>query len=203
VATNKQLNFAQILLPFFLFFHFLHIQRRLDLFCRTFEIVSWDEKHRGKYFPDCWCGGARASHTPRIQIVNLSSCSTSTTSSDMHRSKTTGSFGHFCFQKNKIKYLFPVTGCSLGLRSRLLIHSSPPKLVFLLSLMPTMIAASPVRNLACSSRLSSCSDFTSGNSWRPIEAAKLHRTYSVSSIRISCAATKPAKTPGNSLDFFG
>ncbi|XP_039796069.1 rhodanese-like domain-containing protein 14, chloroplastic [Panicum virgatum] len=61
--------------------------------------------------------------------------------------------------------------------------------------MPTMLAAISLRNLACSSRLSSCSEFTSGNSWRPIEAAKLHRTCSVSSIHISCAATKPAKTP--------
>ncbi|OEL19776.1 Rhodanese-like domain-containing protein 14, chloroplastic [Dichanthelium oligosanthes] len=57
-----------------------------------------------------------------------------------------------------------------------------------------MLAASSVvnSNLACPSRISSCSDFTSGHSWRPIEAVKLHR---MSSIRISCAATKPAKTP--------
>lgn len=63
--------------------------------------------------------------------------------------------------------------------------------------MITMLAASSVvnSNLACSSRISSCSDFTSGHSWRPIEAVKLHRR-AVSSIRISCAATKPAKTPG-------
>lgn len=61
-----------------------------------------------------------------------------------------------------------------------------------------MLAASSIlnSNLACSSRLSSYSDFTSGHSWRPIEAVKLHRTCAVSSIRISCVATKPAKTPG-------
>ncbi|KAL6601711.1 hypothetical protein ACP70R_006015 [Stipagrostis hirtigluma subsp. patula] len=60
-----------------------------------------------------------------------------------------------------------------------------------------MLAASSIvnSNLACSSRISSCSDFTSGHSWRPIDPAKLHRKRAAISLRISCAATKPAKTP--------
>nr|ACN25502.1 unknown [Zea mays] len=63
--------------------------------------------------------------------------------------------------------------------------------------MVTMLAASSLvnSNLACSSRISSCSDFTYSHSWRPIHAMKLHQMRAVSSIRISCAATKPAKTP--------
>ncbi|KAL6846725.1 hypothetical protein ACP4OV_024173 [Aristida adscensionis] len=60
-----------------------------------------------------------------------------------------------------------------------------------------MLAATSVvnSNLACSSRASSHSDFTSGHSWRPIETAKLRRKHAASLLRISCAATKPAKTP--------
>ncbi|KQJ91138.1 rhodanese-like domain-containing protein 14, chloroplastic [Brachypodium distachyon] len=63
--------------------------------------------------------------------------------------------------------------------------------------MTTMIAASSIvnTNLPCSSRISSCSDFTSGHSWRPLEAAKHHRMNGVRSLRIACAATKPAKSP--------
>ncbi|RCV12610.1 hypothetical protein SEVIR_2G293100v4 [Setaria viridis] len=63
--------------------------------------------------------------------------------------------------------------------------------------MITMLAASSVVNssLACSSRISSGSDLASGHSWRPIEAVKLPRKHAVSSLHISCAATKPAKTP--------
>ncbi|GJN34425.1 hypothetical protein PR202_gb23082 [Eleusine coracana subsp. coracana] len=60
-----------------------------------------------------------------------------------------------------------------------------------------MLAASSIvnSNLSCSSKISSCSDFTSGHSWRPVEAVKLHRKHAARSLHISCAATKPAKSP--------
>uniref|UniRef100_A0ACD5XUA2 Uncharacterized protein n=1 Tax=Avena sativa TaxID=4498 RepID=A0ACD5XUA2_AVESA len=63
--------------------------------------------------------------------------------------------------------------------------------------MTTMIAASSIvkANLPCSSRISSCSDFTSGHSWRPSEAAKHYRVHGVRLMRITCAATKTAKSP--------
>ncbi|KAK3129648.1 hypothetical protein QOZ80_6BG0482810 [Eleusine coracana subsp. coracana] len=63
--------------------------------------------------------------------------------------------------------------------------------------MTTMLAASSIvnSNLSCSSKISSCSDFTSGHSWRPVEAVKLHRKHAARSLHISCAATKPAKSP--------
>ncbi|XP_006660868.1 rhodanese-like domain-containing protein 14, chloroplastic isoform X2 [Oryza brachyantha] len=63
--------------------------------------------------------------------------------------------------------------------------------------MTTMLAASSVvnSNLPCSSRISSCSDFTSGYSWRPIEAARLRQTRTSRSLQITCTATKPAKSP--------
>ncbi|CAM0952567.1 unnamed protein product [Alopecurus aequalis] len=63
--------------------------------------------------------------------------------------------------------------------------------------MTTMIAASSIvkANLPCSSRISSCSDFTSGHSWRPLEAAKHYRAHGVRSLRITCAATKTLKSP--------
>ena len=73
-----------------------------------------------------------------------------------------------------------------------------------------MIAASSIvqTNLPCSSRISSCSDFTSGHSWRPLEAAKHYRAHGVRSLRITCAATKTAKSPGTvdmfaSFDLYG
>ncbi|VAI20112.1 unnamed protein product [Triticum turgidum subsp. durum] len=60
-----------------------------------------------------------------------------------------------------------------------------------------MIAASSIvkANLPCSSRISSSSDFSSGHSWRPLEAAKHYRAHGVRSLRITCAATKTAKSP--------
>ncbi|KAF7060093.1 hypothetical protein CFC21_066913 [Triticum aestivum] len=63
--------------------------------------------------------------------------------------------------------------------------------------MTTMIAASSIvkANLPCSSRISSSSDFSSGHSWRPLEAAKHYRAHGVRSLRITCAATKTAKSP--------
>ncbi|XP_062194004.1 rhodanese-like domain-containing protein 14, chloroplastic isoform X2 [Phragmites australis] len=69
--------------------------------------------------------------------------------------------------------------------------------LFLPFLMLKMLAASSVMNsnLACSSRIYSCSDYASSHSWRPIEPVKLHRERAARSLRISCAATKPAKTP--------
>ncbi|VAI34886.1 unnamed protein product [Triticum turgidum subsp. durum] len=60
-----------------------------------------------------------------------------------------------------------------------------------------MIAASSIvkANLPCSSRISSCSDFSSGHLWRPLEAAKHYRAHGVRSLRVTCAATKTAKSP--------